>query len=228
MLAIFRLFGLTFLRQWVLWFFVGLLILLAVLSHQGQLFPSARFLTAGLAFVVFISLALIQSLSTWLRPSWLMLVLVRPRPRWQFLLFLQSSAALAVGLFGLTLWTPSGPLPPLFLLPTISFGFALAAWMLLGLLLLPHPVLVAVPAIAYTFIHTWLNVQATRGIFWAHLLNMLLPSPTTLLLNIRAPLPLETLLRFCLEEVGSGLLAFLGVVLLLRRRDIAHLSDPDT
>lgn len=227
MQAILRLFALSFLRQWVLWFFVGLLILLAVLSHQGRLLPSTRFLTAGLAFAIFISLTLIQSLSTWLRPSWLTLVLVRPRPRWQFLLFLQGAAALAVGLVGLTLWTPSGPLLPVVLLPTTCFGFALVAWILLGLLLLPHPVLMAALAIAYTFAHPWLSFQAKQGAFWARLLDMLFPSSSELFLQLQVSLPWETMLRFCLEELGAGLLAFLVTALLLRHRDIAHLSDPD-
>ncbi|SHK50609.1 hypothetical protein [Rhodothermus profundi] len=225
MQAILWLFARSFLRQWILWFFVGLAVLLTVLTHQGRLLPSARLITTGLSFVLFISLTLIQSFSAWLRPSWLTLVLVRPRPRWQLFLTLLGAAALAVGLVGLTLWAPGGPSLPIALLLTTSFGFALAAWLLMGLLLLPSPLLLALLAILYTFTHSWLSVYAIQGDLTSQLLDTLLPSAMRLFLQMQRVVPWETTLRFCLEELGTGLLIALLIGLLMRHRDIAHLAE---
>ncbi len=228
MRAIVWLFARTFLRQWVLWFFVGLAGLLIVLTHQGRLLPSARLITTGLAFLLFLSLTLIQSFSAWLRPAWLTLVLVRPHPRWQILLTLQGAAALAVGLVGLTLWAPGGPSLPIALLLTASFGFALAGWILISLLTLSSPVLVALLAILYAFTQSWLAVYALQGHPLAQLLDRLLPSAMTLFLQLQQTVPGKMTLRFCLEELGTGLLITLLIGLLMRRRDIAYQLSADT
>ncbi|MDQ7041468.1 MAG: hypothetical protein Q9M35_11075 [Rhodothermus sp.] len=228
MRAIVWLFARSFLRQWVLWFFVGLAGLLIVLTYQGRLLPSARFITTGLAFLLFLSLTLIQSFSVWLRPAWLTLMLVRPRPRWQIFLTLQGAAALAVGLAGLTLWAPVGPSLPMALLLTTSFGFALAGWILIGLLTLSSPVLVALLAILYAFTQSWLAVYALQGHLLAQLLDRLLPSAMTLFLQLQRVMPENMMLRFCLEELGTGLLITLLIGLLMRRRDIAAQLSADT
>ncbi|AEN72851.1 hypothetical protein Rhom172_0919 [Rhodothermus marinus SG0.5JP17-172] len=229
MQAIFRLFARSFLRQWVLWLFVGLIILLVGLTYQGRLSGDTRLIASGLAFVIFAALALIQSYSEWLRPSWLALVFVRPHRRWQILLMLTSAGSLAVGLLGLVLWTPPGLPIYVLLLLTCCFGFALASWLLLGLVLLPYPGLLALCAILYlVVVQSWMLFQIVNGSPFIQSADKLLPSSFGFIQIVRYALAPTHVLRFCLEELGSGLLAFLGVMLLLRRRDIAHLLDPDT
>lgn len=227
MQAIFRLFARSFPRQWVLWFFVGLIILLVGLTYQGRLSGDTRLIASGLAFVIFAALALIQSYSEWLRPhGWPGICaptssLANPADDDECRIPGRRSA-----------WSCSvdAPRPP-YIRPLPAY---LLLWFCTGFMAFTGTCTASIPRPACTLCDslpgcgTTLDAFSNSQRFSIHPICGQIASFLLWIYSDRSICPsANARSAFLPGRTGSGLLAFLGVVLLLRRRDIAHLSDPD-